>query len=122
MSLRMDKINREIQRQVMSIIQEEIDDPNLGIFSIVKVETTSDLAESKIYFSLLDDSKYSQVKVILNKMNSFIRLNLGRRMRLRVLPVLRFIPDDTIKYSIHIHEKIEEIKKENNRKDDQKNY
>ncbi|MCM8830921.1 MAG: 30S ribosome-binding factor RbfA [Candidatus Omnitrophica bacterium] len=102
----------------MAIIQKEIDDPHLGIFSIVKVETTSDLTESRIYFSILDDTKYSQVQTILDKMNSFIRLNLGKRMRLKVLPVLKFIPDDTIRYSVHIHTKIEEIKKENNAQSD----
>lgn len=113
MSLRMDKINREIQRQIMKIVQEEIDDPNLGIFSVVRVETTVDLKESRIYFSLLDDTKYEQVKEILNKMKSFIRLNLGKRMRLKILPDLKFIADDTIKYSVYISKRIEEIENEN---------
>jgi len=77
----------------MEIIQKEIDDPHLGLVSITRVDTTSDLKESRIYFSVLNDD-FSKVDKILNKMKGCIRANLGRRIRLRILPQLIFIPDD----------------------------
>ena len=117
MSIRIEKINRELQKQIMEVISKEIDDPALGLFSIVKVETSQDLKESKIYFSLLDDKKYGEVLKILDKMSGFIRANVAKKIHLRVLPNFKFIPDHSISYSVYMYKKIEEVMK-----DDEKNY
>jgi len=93
MSLRIDKVNRQIMRDLTRIIQREVDDPSVGLISLTKVETSSDLRESNVYFSLLDESKYGYVKNILKKMSKFIRFNLGKMMKIKVIPQLRFIPD-----------------------------
>lgn len=111
MSLRMEKINSELRKQLTEIIRQEVDDPNIGVLSITRVETTSDLMECKVYFSLLDDTKYKMVQNILEGMAKFIRVHLGKRVRIKFLPQLRFIPDDSIKYSVDIYNKIEEIKR-----------
>ena len=93
----------------MEILRDEIDDPTIGLLSITRVKTTSDLRESKVYFSLLDETKTERVKQILDKMANFIRMHLGKRIRMKFLPHLCFIPDDSIKYSVDIYQKIEEI-------------
>ena len=109
MSVRMERVNRQIQRQLMDIIQKEIDDPIADFLSITRVETTSDLQESKVYFSLLNESEYAQAKDILESMKGFIRGALGKKIRLKILPQLHFIPDESIKYSVDIYKKIEEM-------------
>ena len=109
MSLRLEKVNNEIKKRIVEVIREEIDDPHLGMVSITKVKTSSDLRESRIYFSVLDDD-FSSVLKILNSMNSFIRVNLGKKIRLKILPRLTFIADESIKYSIEISKKIEEVR------------
>lgn len=110
MSLRMEKINKEMIRQITQIIQRELDDPMFGLLSITRVDTTSDLKMSKVYFSVLDESQSKKAQVVLDKMSKFIRFNLGKKIRIKVLPELKFIPDDSIKYSVDIYRKIEEIK------------
>lgn len=110
MSLRMEKVNSQIRKIIVEIIQQEIDDPKLGLVSITKVDTSADLRESKIYFSVLEDDS-SKANKILNGMKSFIRINLGKRIRLKLLPQLTFIPDDSIKYSVEIFKKIEEVRR-----------
>lgn len=112
MSLRMEKVNSQIKRQLMEIVQREIDDPDLNFLSITRVETTSDLQESKVYYSLLDESKHEKAKEALENMKGLIRGFLGKRIRLKFLPQLNFILDDSMKYSIDIHQRIEDIKKE----------
>lgn len=112
MSLRMHKIDHELQKQIMDIIQREIDDPLLEFLSVTRVKTTTDLQESKVYFSLLQDDKYEQALKALNQMSGFIRSSLAKRIRLKVLPKLSFFPDESIKYSVEIYQKIEEIKKQ----------
>ena len=109
-SLRIEKVNRELRKQLMYIVQKEIDDPDVEFLSVTRVETTADLQESKVYFSLLDETKYERAKQILDEMKGFIRANLGKRIRLKILPQLNFLPDESIKYSVDIYQKIEEIK------------
>ena len=120
MSLRIERVNKEIKRNLMEIIQQQIDNPSLGIVSITKVNTSPDLKKTKVYFSVLNDEKINEVEVVLNKMKGFIRSSLGKRLRIRSLPQLFFFPDESIKYSIYIYKKIEEVRggnKENNRGD-----
>jgi ribosome-binding factor A len=119
MSMRMDKVDRLLQKQIMEIVKNEIDNPIFEFFSITRVKTTRDLQESKVYFSLLADDKYKEALKTLNKMSGFIRAMLGKRIHLKVLPKLFFFPDESIKYSVEIYTKIEEMQKTHADEDDQ---
>ncbi len=109
MSLRMERVNNEIKKKIMEIIHDEVDDPKLGLVSITKVATTSDLRESKVYFSVLKDEDFPRIEEILNKMSGFIRKLLGKKMRIKILPSLKFFPDESLRYSVEIYKKIEEV-------------
>jgi len=105
----MEKVNRELRKQLMAVIQKEIDDPVMDFFSIIRVETTKDLQESRVYYSMLNDSDYPKVKEVLARMRGFIRARLAKKVRLKTLPQLNFVPDESIKYSVDIYQKIDEI-------------
>jgi len=110
MSLRIEKVNAELHRQIMKIIQREVDDPIVEFLSITRVETTLDLQESKVYFSMLEESKYAKAQEVLDRTSSLIRAKLGKKIRLKILPKLFFKPDNSIKYSVDIYQKIEELR------------
>ncbi|MFH1519104.1 MAG: 30S ribosome-binding factor RbfA [Candidatus Omnitrophota bacterium] len=114
----MEKINQELKKQIMAVIQREIDDPGLDFLSIVRVETTKDLQESKVYYTLLDENSYIKAKEALEQMKGFIRSSLAKRIRLKTLPQLNFIPDESIKYSVDIYQKIEEVKEMNGKNEE----
>ena len=109
MSRRLEKVNSQIKREIMQIIQKEVDDPCMELVSITKVKTTSDLKEAHIYFSVLKEEDTEKVLKILNRMKSYLRRLLGKRMRIKILPSLKFFPDDSIRYSVEIYKKIEEV-------------
>lgn len=111
MSLRIEKINQEIRKRLMEIIQEEIDDPALGLISIVRVDTARDLSICKVYYSVYADKKQLEhTQEALQRMMGFIRHTLGKKVRLKFLPKLEFFLDDSIEYSVYIYQKIEEVK------------
>lgn len=112
MSLRMEKVNKELQRKITEIIQREIDDPIGDFLSITRVDTTRDLQESKVYFSLLDESRSKEAGDVLKKMNPHIRAVLGKKIHLKIIPKLSFIFDDSIKYSVEINKRIDDLKDE----------
>ncbi|MDP8289736.1 MAG: 30S ribosome-binding factor RbfA [Candidatus Susulua stagnicola] len=115
----MEKVNRQIQKLITEIIQKEVDDPDMDFLSITRVDTTRDLQESKVYYSLLTEETLAKAKETLSRMGGFIRGKLGKRIRLKVLPQLNFMPDESMKHSVDIYKKIEELNelKEDNEED-----
>ena len=109
---RIDKINHQIQRAVAQIIRQEVDNPHLGMISVVRVETTPDLRFSKIFFSVFPENNTQEALDTLTNMRVFMRRLLGKELSTKFLPELEFVPDDSIKYSIDIYEKIEKMKDE----------
>lgn len=110
MSLRMEKVDQELRRRITEIIQQEIDDPTMEFLSITRVKTTTDLQESKVYFSLLDDTQYAKAQSALDNMKGLIRGLLGKKVHLKVTPQLRFIPDESIKLSVDVYKKLQDLK------------
>jgi len=109
---RINKINHQIQRVVSQIIQDEVDNPNLGMISVISVDTTSDLRACKIFFSVFPENNTEAAYQTLLSMRSFIKKLLGINLRIKFLPDIEFIPDDSIKYSVDIYERIERLKNE----------
>ncbi len=111
MSFRMNKVDQELRKRITEVIQQEIDDPAMDFLSITRVKTTTDLQESKIYYSLLDESQYEKAQKLLDKMKGLIRSSLAKRIHLKIIPELNFMPDESIKYSVDIYKKIEDLNK-----------
>ena len=109
---RIDKVNHQIQRVISGIIQEHIDNPNVGMISIVRVETTPDLRFCKIYFSVFPEDNTQEAHETLLSMKNFIKRLLGSNLRIKFLPDIEFVPDESIKYSVDISERIERLKDE----------
>lgn len=109
---RTDKVSHEIQRTVSSIIQEEVDDPNLGMLSIVRVEVSADMRNATLYFSVFPEEMIVSAQNALARMKSVIRAELAHRVKLRYVPELHFCPDEGIRQSVYINKKIEEINDE----------
>jgi len=88
------RIGDQIQKDLATIIQQEIKDPRVGIVTINEVKVTKDLGYADIYFtcmSLDDDDESSKISVkVLNGASGFLRTLLASAMNLRVIPELRF--------------------------------
>ena len=91
------RVGEQIQREVAGILQEEFKDPRLGMISVSGVEVSRDLAHARVYISVLGgDEDVNETIRVLNKAAGFIRHQLGQRMRLRSVPQLRFLYDESL--------------------------
>ena len=91
------RVGEQIQREVARILQEEFQDPRLGMISVSGVEVSRDLAHARVYISVLGgDEDVNETIRVLNKAAGFIRHQLGQRMRLRSVPQLRFLYDGSL--------------------------
>jgi ribosome-binding factor A len=94
---RSDRVSAQMQRELAELIQRELKDPRLGLVTISDVEVSRDLAVAKVYVSFLGASETIKQNIDrLSQQGHFLRRELGRRMRLRIIPELRFIYDDSI--------------------------
>ncbi|WP_040948717.1 30S ribosome-binding factor RbfA [Gorillibacterium massiliense] len=110
------RVAEEIKKELSRIIQQELKDPGIGFLTITGVEVTNDLSQAKVFLSVLgsEEQKESTLRA-LARGTGFLRSELGKRIRLRVMPELLFKLDTSIDYSMHIEEllhKINEGKKE----------
>jgi len=95
MSHRINKINSLIKQQISKILSREL---NLkpGIFlTVSKVDTTKDLRYARIFVSVFPESEANYALKTLEKESSFLRKNLGRELKIKMLPRLNFKIDTT---------------------------
>ncbi len=107
MSIKLERINKELQREISYILANEVKNPNIKYVTITCCDTTSDLSFTKVYFTTLEDRK--EILEGLKSAKGFIRKTLADRIDLRHMPELEFIYDDSIEYGARIEEKLKEI-------------
>ena len=98
----------DIKRELSELFRE-IKDPRVSsLLSIVKVDVSGDLSYATVYVSAIEgyDATLQSVKG-LKSAAGFIRRELGSRLKLRKVPELRFVADDSIIKSAQIMNIIE---------------
>ncbi|MBQ6570630.1 MAG: 30S ribosome-binding factor RbfA [Clostridia bacterium] len=100
---RMDRINEDVMREMCSILRT-LKDPRISsMLSVVRVEVTNDLSYATVYVSALEGLEAAKESVKgLKSASGYIRHELGSRLKLRHVPELRFIADNSIEKSAEI--------------------
>ena len=108
---RINKISEEVKRCLMDIVQNKIKDPRIPtLTSISHVEVTRDLSFAKVYVSIFaDDIKKQKALQGLESAKGFIKKELAREVKLRVMPELIFINDDSIEKGLKMDKLINEV-------------
>ena len=96
---RSDRVAQELKKEVAVILQREVKDPRIGMVTVSDVEVSRDLAYAKIFVTFLFDN--DQEAIVqgmkgLEKASPYIRYLVGKVMRLRIVPELRFIYDESL--------------------------
>src|SRR5436190_7480521 len=91
---RTDRVADVIQKELAQIIQQEMKD-RVGIVTLLQVKVSKDLAHAKISVCVMSDEQAEESLKTLNKAAGFLRGLLAKRVKLRVMPLLSFVYDDT---------------------------
>ncbi len=108
-----------IREEIADIIMHRLRDPRLGFVTVTGVEISEDLRHATIYLSILEDSKRDDTLNIVKASASFIRGELGKRLRIKYIPLLTFRIDESIEYGLKIDRLLDEIKAEEETTDDE---
>lgn len=109
MSIKVERIENMLVKEISNVISSEVDNPDIGFVSITAVRTSSDLDFARVYFTLFDMDKKESTEKALNKSSSFIRKVLSDTIELRHVPELKFIYDESLDYSNKIESIIDKI-------------
>ncbi|MCW2475274.1 MULTISPECIES: 30S ribosome-binding factor RbfA [Symbiopectobacterium] len=96
---RTQRVSQEMQKEIAIILQREVKDPRVGMATVSGVDLSRDLAYAKVFVTFLNDNEPEQVKAgikALQDASGFIRVLLGKAMRLRVVPELTFAYDNSL--------------------------
>ena len=105
------RVGDQMVHEIADILMRKIKDPRIGFVTVTGVDVSDDLRNAKVFVSVYGGSKEDTLKG-LDSASSFIRSELGRRMRLRLVPELIFRFDETVERGAHMMEIFESIKKE----------
>jgi ribosome-binding factor A len=103
------RLGAQVLRTLSELLRFEIKDPSLDGVSLTAVEMTRDLSVAKIYFSLLKpDQDPDPALQGLERASGFLRGKLGSALKVRHVPELRFLHDDSVAHGIEISRLIED--------------
>jgi ribosome-binding factor A len=113
---RSERVSDQMKREIADILMRKINDPRIGFVTVTDVELADDLRNAKVFVSVYGGDKEETLKG-LKSATAFIRLELGRRMRMRLIPELLFRFDATVERGAHIMELLHEIEADKEKKD-----
>ena len=112
-SIKNTRINSEVQRELSSILRNEVKDPRVSsMVSVMEAVVAPDLKTCKVYISVMgtQDEKQQTMKA-LKSAEGFIRRQLAHNLQLRNTPELRFLLDESIEYAVNISKMIDDVTK-----------
>lgn len=95
------RLNSEFQREIYSILKYKVKNPDLTeMFSVSEVEVTNDLKYAKVFISVFstDENKKKATFDAITSSAKFVRGELGKVMKIRYVPELRFYVDESNEY------------------------
>jgi ribosome-binding factor A len=102
---RSEKVGDLIRKEISQILVGELKDPRIGFVTITKVAVSDDLRVAKIYYSVFGDEQQKEESYQgLESAKGYIKRELGRRVRLKYMPEINFLFDDSLEYGEHIEE------------------
>ena len=109
---RLDRIGDQMQRELAVMIQREIKDPRIdAMITVSGVKVSKDLGYADVYVTILGKEDSPEIiadnLAILKQAAGFLRSRIGQKIKLRVVPQLRFHYDESVQRGQHLSSLIE---------------
>ena len=108
---RTERIGAELQRELYQVLREEVRDPRLANITLQEVRVARDLSHAKVFFTCFpaDEQGREQERLLNGRLAGFLRHALAQRVRLRTMPQLHFVHDESIRTGEHLSALIEQV-------------
>lgn len=121
---RQGRLGEEIRKIISEMLLRELKDPRLheGMVSITDVAAAPDGSVATVYLSVFtgqEKGRAEKEQEVLEAMQSckgMFKREIGRKIKLRRVPDLRFCLDESMEYGQHIDALIDEVVKQDEKK------
>lgn len=107
------RLSEDVKREI-SVALRDIKDSRIsnGLVSVSHCELTNDLSYCKVYISSLEGGEKTEDAVeCLKAAAGFFKKRINQRIKMRKIPELIFLPDNSLDYYEHISEVISKLPK-----------
>lgn len=109
-SVKIQKLNGTIQRELSMIFLNEVRDRKLKFVTVTAVETTNDLSFAKVFVTFMgSEGEKKRGMEALEKSSGYIRSLLAKKLKVRKVPELIFKIDESVEYGNKIEKIISEL-------------
>ncbi len=109
-SSRPGRLSDLLQRELSKLIRDECTDPRLGMITISGVQVTDDLSFARVYITVFQEDKQKSSVDALNNAAGFFRSELSKHLKLRIVPKLKFIYDDSLNKGYRVNELLNSVR------------
>jgi ribosome-binding factor A len=109
-SRRTARLNEQLKRELSQLIRTEVRDPRVGLVTITGVDTTRDLSVARVHVRTMGAEPVRRSTLEgLTAAAPFLRTALGKTLRIRKVPELRFQEDRSLEHARRIEEVLSEV-------------
>ncbi|UCD36097.1 MAG: 30S ribosome-binding factor RbfA [Nitrospiraceae bacterium] len=112
------RVSDLVREEVADIVMNKIKHKVLGFITVTGAKVSDDLRNATVYISVLDPADRDSAVRKLNASASFIKGELGRRLKMKYVPSLVFRIDEAVEYGRKIDRILDDIKSERDHHDD----
>jgi ribosome-binding factor A len=103
------RIADQMQRELADLFLHEIKDPRVKQITVTGVEVSRDYSHAKVFYTTLGSQEEKfLVEKGLGHANGFLRTSLSHRMKLRIVPQLHFVYDESVERGMRLSKLIDE--------------
>ncbi len=100
------RVAQEVRRTLSQMLLREAKDPRFQKVTITECKVSKDLSIARIHFVLMghkeSDPEVQETLAALEKATGFFRSELGKQLRLRIVPQIRFFYDHVPEHVQHM--------------------
>jgi ribosome-binding factor A len=106
---RPDRIGDQLRAELSELLMREVHDPGIGFITLTRVQVSPDLQQARVLYTTLgDEAARRNTARALARVAPFLRRRVAGRLRLRRVPELRFVFDESIGHQDRIEQLIRE--------------
>ena len=110
---RPDRVADQIRGELAWLLAREVHDPGVGFVTLTRVQVSADLQIARVFYTAIgDEAARKKSGRALERAAPFLRRQVGSRLRLRRVPELTFIYDDSIAGQDRIEQILNELREE----------
>jgi ribosome-binding factor A len=111
MTRRIQQVNQLIQKELSQIILREIELPPGVLVTLTRIETSVDLNQARAYISVVPEDQRETILQILNQRIYSLHQELNKRLKMRIIPKIKFIEEKETAKAGRIEEILEGLRR-----------